>query len=402
MSEIVVVGDVHEGINFGYGIDVETGISARAMDIHGNFARTARYAVDKKAGLFVVVGDLFDRCHVAPVFREMVRRDIISPLVESGIPVWIIAGNHDQPRMFKRGTSLDDFKGFPDVKVFRKPAVESIEIDGRRIGCVLVPYLHPDQIAEMVAEKKGDDIPREQRFVQGQRMLKEFIRRKMEKVEGERKLLFAHYYMEGAKIRESYHPEVLPGEFSFTRDMIPDGADLAVFGHIHLHQRMALPRGEAVYTGSVERIDWGERRDEKGFLVLEPFGGNGVDWRFEALPAREMLEIKSDVSGSSEPTKDILQTIPEDVAGKLVRVEIGFKEGQKSRILENEVIGRLKNAFNYSVNWKEMSEEKAGFVEFTLNPYSLLESFVGINYGGHEMREELLGEGKKILKEVLL
>ena len=34
MHEIVCVGDVHEGLNFDFRIDPETGISERALDLH--------------------------------------------------------------------------------------------------------------------------------------------------------------------------------------------------------------------------------------------------------------------------------------------------------------------------------------------------------------------------------
>ena len=70
MNDIIAVGDVHEGMNFGYRPDPRTGVTDRAMDIHRNFTRAAEFAIEKGAKLFVVLGDLFDRPHVSPVFRE--------------------------------------------------------------------------------------------------------------------------------------------------------------------------------------------------------------------------------------------------------------------------------------------------------------------------------------------
>src|SRR5439155_644981 len=87
--------------------------------------------VPLRASRFCILGDLFDRAHVAPVFREMVRRDVIEPLGAAGIEVWILAGNHDQPRRAVRSTSLDDYRGYSHVKVFRNPKMEIREFDGR-------------------------------------------------------------------------------------------------------------------------------------------------------------------------------------------------------------------------------------------------------------------------------
>src|SRR2546426_6118659 len=61
MHEIVCVGDVHEGLSFDFRIDPETGISERALDLHGNFAKAARWAIEHDASLFCILGDLFDR-----------------------------------------------------------------------------------------------------------------------------------------------------------------------------------------------------------------------------------------------------------------------------------------------------------------------------------------------------
>src|SRR5438132_13601290 len=105
MHEIVCVGDVHEGLSFDFRLDPETGISERALDLHGNFARAARWATDQGASLFCILGDLFDRTHVPPVFRAMVRKDVIQPLGSAGIETWIPAGNHDPPRRAARSTS---------------------------------------------------------------------------------------------------------------------------------------------------------------------------------------------------------------------------------------------------------------------------------------------------------
>src|SRR2546428_1337019 len=130
-------------MSFDSRIDQETGISERALVLHGNFAKAARWAIEHRASLFCILGDLFDRAHVAPVFREMVRRDVIEPLGDAGIEVWILAGNHDQPRRAVRSTSLDDYRGYSHVKVFREPKMETRDIGGGRVGFILLPHMPP-------------------------------------------------------------------------------------------------------------------------------------------------------------------------------------------------------------------------------------------------------------------
>jgi len=397
MNDIVAVADVHEGINFGFNLDVETGISERALDIHRNLVRAAKFAIENRSKLFVIVGDLFDRTHIAPAYREMIRKDVIEPLGKKNILIWILAGNHDQPHSSKKGTSIDDFRGYPHVNVYREPSAEEIVIDSKKVRCIIMPYMHPDNIALMVKNKLGKEVPPEQVFTTGQELIKNWLKEKSE-IDADYTILFAHYYVVGAKIRETSCPEVLPGEFSFTKDMIPDNLDIAVFGHIHLHQSMGkIGKTEIVYPGAVERIDWGEREDPKGFISLSV---KEKSWGFVKLPVRDMMKINVEVMPDEEPNEKILRSIG-DVAGKMVRLEVTLPEGLRTKVSEDKINEKLKNTFYYDIRWVEKKGEKIGLISFTTNPYDLLREFIGLNYAKHPRKDELLNEGSNILKEVL-
>lgn len=397
MNDIVAVADVHEGINFGFNLDVETGISERALDIHGNLVKAANFAIENRSKLFVIVGDLFDRTHISPTYREMIRKDVIEPLGKNNVDVWILAGNHDQPHSSKKGTSIDDFIGYPHVDVYREPCVEEIVIDSKKVRCIIMPYMHPDSIALMVKKKLGKDIPPEQMFATGQKLIKNWLKEKSVQ-DADYTILFAHYYVEGAKIRETSCPEVLPNEFSFTKDMIPDNLDVAIFGHIHLHQSMGkVGNTEIVYPGAVERIDWGERNDAKGFISLSV---KERSWNFIELPVRDMMKINVDVMPDEEPNEKILGSVG-DTAGKMIRLEVTLPEGFRARVSEDKINEKLKNAFYYELRWVEKKGEKIGLISFTTNPYDLLREFIGLNYMKHPRKDELLSEGSNILKEVL-
>ncbi|MFQ5884360.1 MAG: exonuclease SbcCD subunit D [Thermoplasmata archaeon] len=397
MPEIVLVGDVHEGMNFGFKVDPETGISERAMDLHRNFSLAAKYAIERESPLFIILGDLFDRTHVAPAFRELVRRDVIEPLQEKNIEIWILAGNHDQPRSAARSTSLDDFRGYPNVQVFRDPTTRTVEINSKKVGFLIIPYLHPEQIVQRVKEKLGEDVPREQMYEVARRMWKDWMASKAKELEANFKILLGHFYVEGAKISSTTHMEILPDEFAFVKEMIPNEIDITVFGHIHLHQVLSKDP-LMIYTGAPERIDWGEREDDKGFVSIDVFTKK---WDFIKLDARPMIRIAVDVTDSENPTQDVLDMIPSDIKEAMIRLEITTKEGVRARIDENAISQKLKDCFYYGVSWKEEKTEKIGLVEFTLDPLQLFRDFVSLNYDDHPRKDEILDEGESILREVL-
>lgn len=396
----VIVADVHAGLNFDFKIDPDTGISERARDFHRNFVRAAQFAIEHKSRLFVVLGDLFERAHVSPTFRKWIRTDIIEPLGEAGVEIWLVAGNHEQPKSPARGTSIQDFRGYPHVKVFMEATEERLEIEGRTIGALIVPYLHPEQVIKLTQKDTSQKVSSELLFQLGQRILRDQVEKKARSLLTDFKVLFAHYYIEGAKLRETRYPTVLPGEFKFSLDMIPDNLDLAVFGHVHLHQVVGK-RGstEILYPGAIERIDWGERNDKKGFLVLKPFAPQ--KWEFIELPTRDMVKISIQVpTGTEDPTAVILAKIPRNITGKMIRLEIESGEGIQEKILESKIEENLKGAFHYEIRITELHTEKIAPVSFTMDPFKLLVEFINLNYYDHSKKEQILQVGRQLIEEV--
>ena len=399
MHEIVIVGDIHEGINFDIRVDPQTGVSERALDMHRNLVRAATYAVEQKASLFVILGDLFDRTHVAPIFREYVRNDVIEPLARAEVKVYILAGNHDQPREFRRGTSIDDFRGYPNVYVFRKPECKVETIAGKQICFLIMPFLHPDSLIGQ-AGRELTGVPEAQRQEVGRQIIRELLQ-KYSKQKADSKILLAHYYFEGTDLSSTLSPEVEPGEIEFNASMIPDDVTLGVFGHVHLSQTKEVRNTPLIFVGAVEKIDWGEREGEKRFLTIDP---TDMKWEFHDLPTRAMVRIRVRIdAGDANPTQTILKQIPAEVKDKMVRIEIELPEGMRRLIQENRLADVLAPSFDYRVKWLTATAEPIGGPPETglLTPERLLESFIEVNYAKHKRREELLAKGKEILNEAL-
>ena len=395
MHEIVCVADVHEGINFDFRLNPETGISERALDLHGNFAKAAQWAIDRQASLFCILGDLFDRTHVAPIFRELVRRDVIEPLGQTGIEVWILAGNHDQPRRAAKSTSLDDYRGYAHVRVFREPKVEIRTIDGRRVGFILLPYLHPERVVEQVRESLGEEVSREAAFEAARRIWKGWIEHRAEDLaDADLRILFGHFEFQGVQYASTTPPEVVPHDFVMTRDMVPESVDLAVFGHIHLHQRLF---DKVVYVGAPERIDWGERLDPKGFLTIRPDGA----WTFEELPARPMIKVEVRAGLGEDVTEKVVGALPAEIAGALVRIEVVLPDELRETLDERRIAEALQGAFHYDL--RLVSADRARIVadEFTLDPARLLDDYIEKALGDHPRREAIKAEAQRVLREAL-
>ncbi|TLZ50815.1 MAG: hypothetical protein E6K18_06420 [Methanobacteriota archaeon] len=384
MPDVVCVADVHEGIGFGFLMDPETGVSARALDLHRNFVTAAKWAIEHGAKLFCVLGDLFDRTHVPPVFRELVRRDVIEPLGKAGIDVWLLAGNHDQPRAFARGTSLDDFRGYRHVKVFREPTTEVREFGGVKVGFVLLPYMHPEEIVKRMRERLNEEVSREQAYEMSRAIWRDWIADRTASLDVARLIVYGHFWIDGARPTESGY-EVVPDEFTFTRDMFPPKMDLAVFGHL-------------VYTGAPERIDWGERDEPKGFLALD---AAKATWEFIELTAREMVRVAVTIGIDEDPTAKILDALPANARDKLVRLEVTLPEALRPKVEQRRIDERLAGAFHYEVKWLVQRKDFRVVEEFTMDPMRLLRGYVDAHYKEHPRKAAIEADGEQILKEVI-
>ena len=394
MADIVCVADVHEGISFGFLLDPETGVSARALDLHRNFVASAKWAIDHGTKLFCVLGDLFDRTHVAPVFREMVRRDVIEPLGAADVDVWLLAGNHDQPRAFARGTSLDDFRGYDHVKVFRHPTTETRKFGSTTVGFLLLPYMHPEEIVSRYREREGVEVSREQAYQLARATWRQWIADQARALEADRKIVYGHFWVEGA-VPSTAAYEIVPGEFTFTRDMFPPQVDLAVFGHIHRHQTIW---DRVVYTGAPERIDWGERDEPKGFVALD---AAKASWEFIELAARPMVKVDVTVGLDEDPTAKIVAALPDDPTDKLVRLEVTLPEALRGKVEQRRIDEKLRGAFHYEVKWLVQRKDFRVVEEFTMDPVRLLHGYVDAHYRGSPRRAAIGDEGERILREVI-
>ncbi len=185
---------------------------------------------------------------------------------------------------------------------------------------------------------------------------------------------------------------MVPHDFTFSRDMLPESVDLAVFGHIHMHQSLF---GKLVYTGAPERIDWGERLDPKGFVALKADGA----WSFVELPARPMEKIDVTVNPGDDVTRRVLDALPRDVAGRLVRLEVRLPDELRASLDERKLERRLQEAFHYEL--RLVSAERARVVtdEFTMDPARLLSDYVDKNFADHPRRDAIKAEAQRILRE---
>lgn len=258
--------DVHLGMeNYGM-LDVETGMNSRVLDFLDAMDYMISIAEEECIDLTVFAGDAFKSRQPNPTLMYQFAKRI--QRLANIAPVVMIVGNHDY---------VGHGRVSPLMLMAEVEAAYSIWVMDS-VGCVDVGYAYVvtlpwldkshniDSVlydVERVLDAIGDDdVPR---------------------------ILAAHCSVEGA-VYGSERQVMLGRDTMYPRELFcNDMWDYVALGHIHKHQVLD-DHPPVIYPGSLERIDFGESGDVKGFVIADVMV-NGSSWEFVDVDARPMVVV---------------------------------------------------------------------------------------------------------------
>lgn len=389
-------------------IDPHTGLPRRLEDFLASLDRIVDTAVAEGADLVIIAGDIYKSRDPTPTHQRAFARRILR-LVQRDIPVFLLAGNHDLPNAVSRATSIDIFHELeiPGVTVARRAEVHRIET---RSGPALIAALPWLIRSALFALEEARALPSEEleravadaavRTVEN--LAEEVAERRAEPALADAPaILVAHLHAHEA--RDGAERVLTVG----TDPMIPinrvaiDPFDYVALGHMHAHQKLA-DRPPAVYPGSIERVNFGEEKEEKGFVLAEIERGR-CQWRFERLPARAFLTIEARTL-ADDPTDAALREIERhraDIPGAVVRVRIQLTPQNQALFDEPRIRAALADAFWVSEVYREVDRplraRLAGASVEGKGPLQLLEDYFAAKQVPRDERQRLRTYAARLL-----
>jgi exonuclease SbcD len=339
--------DVHIGMeNYGR-TDPETGLSSRVRDFIRRMNEMIDFARENEVDLAIFAGDAFKTRNPNPTYQREFAwcvRDLtaLCPLV-------LLVGNHDLPPTALKASSIEiyDTLAVPNVWLADDYATKVIET---RRGSVVVgaaPYPIRARLLEQV-DTGGMTIAETDQRLQAE--LSAILGQLAAEADQHPfpRILTGHFTVNGAKwgsergIMLGRDIEVMPSDVADPR------WDYVALGHIHKHQNLSDGREgvpPVVYSGSLERIDFGEERDPKGFCWVEVERGKAV-WQFRRVKARPFVTIEADLRAADDPTGDLITEIEErvDLDEAIVRVIVQLTPITEARFNEGMVRDALRRA----------------------------------------------------------
>lgn len=409
---ILHIGDLHLGVELYGRLDPERGYGTRVGDFLSALDQALSHA--ERADLILFPGDIYKNCDPNPTLQREFARRIRSAARHA--PVVIIPGNHDLPNAFARASSVEifDVLEVENVRVLRRPEVVTVPTRRGPALIAALPFLPKSRLITL-EDARGKSIPEVIQMME--RKLHEQIDELALQVRAERQklgeetpaVLMAHYTIRGSVFGGYGRGTLLAPEVQLELSYFkkPDW-DYVALAHIHKHQ--SVPANDlhgqppVIYPGSIERVDFGEEKEEKGVVWAEVERGN-ASWRFIRLNPRRFLTL-SVTAEEADPIGSVREKLAgrKDIRDSVVRLYYRLSPGLPN-LPERELRSCLEGAHYVAGIRRETdspdSRIRVGQMTTQLTPLEALDVYLKNQQLPQPRREELLERGKALIAEVL-
>ncbi len=309
--KVLHTADLHFGMeNYGR-VDPATGMNRRLVDFREQFARAIDHALERDVDLVLIAGDCF-RTRDPQATHQREFAGCLKKVLDRRIPVVIVLGNHDTPNAIGRAHSLAVFGslGVPRLTLFEKPGTKVIDTFHGPLQIAALPYVSRAFLLDK-DEYKSKSVEEVNQVMaeKCEHALRELASRLDPNLPT---VLAYHGSVGGARFGSERgvmvgHDLVVPYSAIDLRDERGRPVwDYVALGHIHKHQDLNEGRQPpVVYAGSIERIDFGEEKEPKGFCMVEVERGRAA-YEFVPLPARPFVTLRLDLSAEGASPEEAI------------------------------------------------------------------------------------------------
>lgn len=327
--KIIHCADLHLGIERGP-IDQETKIPGRILDFLESFDVLIDFVLENCVDVLLIAGDVFHTHNPSPMLLDAFASKISK--VATVCSVVILVGNHDTagPLYKKSAVSIFGELNIDNVYLGNKFETLNVETAAGILQVSTFPYPSRHLLSMDAALISWDDYQTE--------IHKQLITIRKDIDVTLPAVFLGHFSITGS-VYGSERAMLLGQDaevdiFDLLNWDPGDGPinciwDYIALGHIHHHQEV-LDKPPVVYAGSLDRVDFGEEKDDKGFIVvdinLDDTGKTlqkSVDWEFISVDPRPMLTVTIDAVDKQQPRNYIVSQLNTfDVTDAIVRVVV--------------------------------------------------------------------------------
>ncbi|MBI2869245.1 MAG: exonuclease SbcCD subunit D [Chloroflexi bacterium] len=404
--KILHFADLHLGVET-YGRADPSGFSSRLLDFLTALDRLVEYALDNRVDLVLFCGDAYKtREPTQTQQREFARR--IGRLAAAGIPVFLLTGNHDLPNAVSRATATEIFDTLSvrNVCVSGRPDVYRIATPSGVVQVASLPWLRR---SALLGREEARNLSLEEIKQKLQEALVNAVTACAARLDPALPaVLAAHVWVTQGQAGSERSMTIGLEHGILLSNVANPAFDYVALGHLHKQQVLSASP-PVVYCGSLERVDFSEEKDEKGYYVVEigdgPPGKRPVAYEFHPLDGRRFLTIEMEIKPDDlDPTSTVLRSIAEHGAGTggaIVRVNIDLPSGMNGYLRDHELRHALREAHWFSITRRLRQEARTRLGSLNVEqvaPLDALRMFLEVKKLPPETAGLLLEHAEKLIK----
>lgn len=358
--QLIHVSDIHFGSGESHGrVNPDTGLNVRFEDFVKALDKVVSYSIEHDVDVFLFSGDAYKNASPDPIYQKMFARQL-KRLSEHGIKTILVVGNHDQILRSTQSHAMSVFQSLevPGVLTIDKPVSRTIDTKNGAVQLIGLPHITRHNLMAVdryaaFSARQLDDV-----LIQH---VSDILNAYYEELDPSiPSVVTAHMSLDRALA--GIEQELLVGyTLTFPTDIfINDKIDYVALGHIHKFQ-VIRPRSPIIaYAGSLERVDFGEEKEDKGFIHVR-LERNNTEFDFHSISPRPFVTVNVDVTTSENRTEAVIKRVlKEKLPGCVLRVRYRVNQENMTEVSEHEIFAAAKDCLSVKVQPDIVPEKLRG------------------------------------------
>ncbi|MDQ3919188.1 MAG: exonuclease SbcCD subunit D, partial [Acidobacteriota bacterium] len=242
----------------------------RTDELFRQVERVCEIAERESVDVLLVAGDVFEfRKRVDPA-HEVTKRlsQVLSPHIRRGLRVVLLPGNHDDREHFQMMRELLELEHGCCERVRVVVKADIFEMAGVQFAAL--PYPVREVLERYGEQPSGGAMGAAERNKRLSAILAELVRDMTGLVKSDSPSVFAtHINVEGVTAESGKEIGTYDQDINLALKALPLNVSYIALGHIHQQQQIKSHPVPCFYSGSFDRMDFGERNEEKGVLLVD-------------------------------------------------------------------------------------------------------------------------------------
>ena len=267
-------------------------LARRSLDegLSGALDELVEFALKERVDAVLLAGDVFDQSRPPHSSQELVYQSLMT-LGQGGIPVVLVAGNHDSVGHWTALSPLLKLTGVEVISTLSTRSTLTLATRSGPLHLAALPWPTERLLSPLIAGSDHDQAKiswadRVERLIS-------LLCRELPQTGPQ--VLLSHLMVHGSLTSSSERPLTIADTYAVPAQIFPPGLNYVALGHVHKPQALASPV-KACYSGSLRPLDFGEAGEPRGFWRVDLERGQPTELELITLAPRQplfQLELKA-------------------------------------------------------------------------------------------------------------